>query len=248
MKINAMMRFIGVFFLPMVMMLLVNCSDSAGTQEQTDAKTMGAGEERQVKISTDFGDMIVQLSDSTPAHRDNFIQLVEQGFYDSLQFHRVIKEFMVQGGDPDSREAGLRQALGMGGPGYTVPAEIKSSLRHFKGALAAARQGDQVNPERASSGSQFYLVQGRPFSESELLGIEARMKGMEYQNASNLSYTAEEIARYGSEGGTPFLDNQYTVFGQVISGLEIIDSIAALPTVAGNRPEQEARMFMEVIR
>lgn len=248
MKVNAMMRFIGLFLLPAAMLLLVNCSNNGGPQDQINTAAATGGEERQVKISTDFGDMIVQLSDSTPAHRDNFIQLVEQGFYDSLQFHRVIKEFMIQGGDPDSREAGLRQPLGMGGPGYTVPAEIKSSLRHFKGALAAARQGDQVNPERASSGSQFYLVQGRPFAESELLGIEARMKGMEYQNASDLSYSPEEIERYGSEGGTPFLDNQYTVFGQVISGLEVIDSIAAVPTVPGNRPEQEVRMFMEVIR
>ncbi|MGY8940577.1 MAG: peptidylprolyl isomerase [Flavobacteriales bacterium] len=201
---------------------------------------------RQVLISTDFGDMIIELSDSTPGHRDNFIQLVETGFYDSLQFHRVIKDFMIQGGDPESKTASKSARLGSGGPGYTVPNEIRPDLLHYKGAIAAARQGDQANPKRASSGSQFYLVQGRPFSESELLGMEAR-NNREIPEEDQFHYSAEAVVRYGAEGGTPFLDNQYTVFGYVISGMEIIDVLGLVETAAGDRPVQEVRMSMKLI-
>jgi cyclophilin family peptidyl-prolyl cis-trans isomerase len=137
-----------------------------------------------VRIETTYGDMVVQLSDSTPKHRDNFLKLVEEGFYDSLLFHRVINEFMVQGGDPDSRGAAPGARLGSGGPGYRVDAEIRPDHLHFKGALAAARQGDNVNPLRQSSGSQFYIVQGRPFSDSEMSGVEGRIAAFaeEYGN------------------------------------------------------------------
>ena len=175
--------------------------------------------------------------------------------YKGSVFHRVIPNFMIQGGDPESKLATRSSRLGSGGPGYTVPQEIRTDNLHFKGALAAARQGDAANPERASSGSQFYLVQGRSFSEKELLQVQARVN-QDIQSGKNkfgypegeiFEYSAESIARYSTEGGTPFLDNQYTVFGYVISGLDIVDSIAAVQTAAGDRPVKEERMSMELM-
>ena len=205
-----------------------------------------------VEIETKFGSMIVQLSDSTPQHRDNFLKLVEEQFYDSLIFHRVIREFMVQGGDPQSKGAPASARLGSGGPGYTVEAEIRPDLLHFKGALSAARQGDNVNPTRRSSGSQFYLVQGRPFSDSEMSGIEGRIANstVEYDNDldnvenGQFVYSEEARSMYKTVGGTPFLDMQYTVFGYVIEGLDLIDSIAAVPTDRrrGDRPLDDVVM------
>ena len=199
--------------------------------------------------------MVVQLSDSTPQHRDNFVKLVEEGFYDSLLFHRVIKEFMVQGGDPQSKGASENARLGSGGPGYTIEAEIRPDHLHIKGALAAARQGDNINPEKRSSGSQFYLVQGRPFSEVEMSGIEGRIANFanEYgnglQNVENgqFVYSAESREAYQRLGGTPFLDMQYTVFGYVVEGLSIIDSIAAVETDRrrGDRPVEDVVMSMK---
>ena len=208
-----------------------------------------------VQIDTRFGPMVVQLSDSTPQHRDNFVKLVEEGFYDSLLFHRVIKEFMVQGGDPQSKGASENARLGSGGPGYTIEAEIRPDHLHIKGALAAARQGDNINPEKRSSGSQFYLVQGRPFSEVEMSGIEGRIANFanEYgnglQNVENgqFVYSAESREAYQRLGGTPFLDMQYTVFGYVVEGLSIIDSIAAVETDRrrGDRPVEDVVMSMK---
>ena len=199
--------------------------------------------------------MVVQLSDSTPQHRDNFVKLVEEGFYDSLLFHRVIKEFMVQGGDPQSKGASENTRLGSGGPGYTIEAEIRPDHLHIKGALAAARQGDNINPEKRSSGSQFYLVQGRPFSEVEMSGIEGRIANFanEYgnglQNVENgqFVYSAESREAYQRLGGTPFLDMQYTVFGYVVEGLSVIDSIAAVETDRrrGDRPVEDVVMSMK---
>ena len=208
-----------------------------------------------VEIETKFGSMIVLLSDSTPQHRDNFLKLVDEQFYDSLIFHRVIREFMVQGGDPQSKGADANVRLGSGGPGYTVEAEIRPDLLHVKGALSAARQGDNVNPERRSSGSQFYLVQGRQFSENELDGIEGRIASFanEYGNGlanvknGQFEYSDESRELYKTVGGTPFLDMQYTVFGYVIEGLDIIDSIAAVPTDRrrGDRPQEDVVMSMK---
>ncbi|MEL7124259.1 MAG: peptidylprolyl isomerase, partial [Bacteroidota bacterium] len=132
-----------------------------------------------VEVQTEFGNMLIQLSDATPEHRDNFLKLAEEGFYDGLLFHRVINGFMVQGGDPNSKEARKGQPLGSGGPGYTVPAEFVDSLAHVKGAIAAARTGDQVNPQKRSSGSQFYIVQGRPVDDNMLNQFEARL-GIRY--------------------------------------------------------------------
>lgn len=192
-----------------------------------------------VEIETDFGNMIVKLYDATPKHRDNFVKLVEDGFYDDLLFHRVIENFMVQGGDPKSKGAGIKERLGSGGPGYTVPAEFVDTLVHIKGALCAARQGDQVNPERRSSGSQFYIVHGKEVGEKEILAMESR-KGIRYEKAQREAYL-----KYG---GTPFLDRDYVVFGMVIEGLEVIDKIAEVPTMPGDRPKKDVKMKMRVIK
>ena len=212
-----------------------------------NASDAGEVAPRQVRIGTNFGAMVVELSDETPLHRDNFIKLVEEGFYDSLLFHRVMQGFMVQGGDPAGRNAHATQQLGSGGPGYTVPAEFNRGLNHFKGALAAARQPDHVNPDRASSGSQFYVVQGKTYGEEELLGTIGRLNSKR-TSADSIHYTAAQVEGYMVQGGTPFLDMEYTVFGMVIEGLEVIDIIAAQPVMRGNRPHQDIRMTMEIIR
>ena len=192
-----------------------------------------------VEIETPFGNMLVELYDETPQHRDNFLKLAEEGFYDSLLFHRVIEGFMIQGGDPDSRNAFTDQVLGRGGPGYTVPAEFVDTLIHVKGALAAARKGDQVNPEKASSGSQFYIVQGQPTTRATLDQIEAR---------KNFRYGTAQREAYAEVGGTPFLDQDYTVFGKVIKGLEVIDKIAEVQTDPRDRPLDDVWMIMTVIK
>ncbi|HOZ76856.1 MAG TPA: peptidylprolyl isomerase [Ferruginibacter sp.] len=188
-----------------------------------------------VKISTDFGDMVVKLYNKTPQHRDNFIKLVSEHFYDSLLFHRVISNFMIQGGDPNSKYAQPGVMLGNGDVGYKVPAEFDSTLVHKKGALCAARDG---NPEKASSGCQFYIVQGKPVSEPELDNISMR-NGFKYSSAQRMTYKMN--------GGTPFLDNNYTVFGEVETGMEVVDKIAAVQKGAADRPVQDVRMKMEII-
>jgi len=196
----------------------------------------------QVEIRTTLGTIIVELYNETPQHRDNFLKLVREGAYDSLLFHRVIPGFMVQGGDPDSRRAADGTPLGNGGPGYTVPAEIVPGIIHRKGALAAARQADGVNPERRSSGSQFYIVQGKSFAPTDLDRLNAR-KGKDA-----VAYTEADRNTYGTVGGAPHLDGAYTVFGEVVHGLEVIDAIAAQPTGAYDRPLTDIRMYMRVIR
>ncbi|MCC6723595.1 MAG: peptidylprolyl isomerase [Saprospiraceae bacterium] len=192
-----------------------------------------------VEIETEYGTMTIQLSNATPQHRDNFIKLAEEGYYDGTIFHRVIEGFMLQGGDPDSKKAKPGQQLGVGGPSYTVPAEFVDSLVHVKGAICAARQGDQVNPQKRSSGSQFYIVQGKSQSAQELDMIEAR-KGFRYSKAQRDAYM--------SQGGTPFLDREYTVFGRVVKGFEVIDKIAALETDPGDRPRTDVKMKVRVIK
>jgi peptidyl-prolyl cis-trans isomerase B (cyclophilin B) len=183
--------------------------------------------------------MTVWLYDATPKHRDNFLKLAEQGYFDDLLFHRVINGFMIQGGDPNSRNAKPNQQLGSGGPGYTIPAEFVDSLVHKKGALAAARTGDQVNPEKKSSGSQFYIVQGRAVTADELDMIESR-KGFRYSK--------EQRDTYMAAGGTPFLDRDYTVFGEVIEGLDVIDKIASVATLPGDRPKVDVRMKIKPVK
>lgn len=203
-------------------------------------KSLAPQEPRRVLIETNLGSMVIQLSDSTPGHRDNFVKLVEEGFYEDLLFHRVIKDFMIQGGDPNSRGAEPTARLGNGGPGYTIPAEIRADHVHVKGALAAARQGDQVNPLKASSGSQFYLVHGKTYNEMELARMEERVRG----NAPEFQYTPEAKEAYAISGGTPFLDMGYTVFGHVTEGINVVDSIANVQTRRGDRPLEDVWMRM----
>jgi len=193
-----------------------------------------SGEKNQYAlIETDFGNMKVMLYNETPQHRDNFVKLVKEHYYDDLLFHRVINGFMIQGGDPNSKNAPPDAPLGAGGPGYQIPAEI--GLPHIKGALAAARTN---NPEKASSGSQFYLVQGTAQTERSLSNI-AGQKG--------ITYTPEQIKTYTERGGTPQLDNEYTVYGMVVEGLDVIDKIAAVQTNQANRPVQDVKMHIKLL-
>lgn len=198
-----------------------------------------------VVISTKYGDMTLWLYDDTPIHKQNFMKLVNESFYDSLLFHRVISGFMIQGGDPDSRDAKPRAMLGRGGPGYTIPAEILPNHTHKKGALAAARQGDAVNPNKESSGSQFYIVQGRPITPENLDKMESTRKRKE---SNFMGYSDEQKEAYTTLGGTPHLDGGYTVFGEVIDGLDIIDSIAKQPINSANRPKEDIVMSMKVVK
>lgn len=184
-----------------------------------------------VTINTEFGDMTVMLYNSTPKHRDNFLSLVEQGYYDSLLFHRVIPGFMIQGGDPDSRNAKPRQQLGMGGPGYRVPAEIGAP--HFKGVLAAATDG---NPQKESAGSQFYIVHGREVTDAMLDQV---------QQQKGITYSPEQRQLYKEIGGYPPLDNDYTVFGEVVDGLDVIGKIVTVDKDQSNRPIKNIRMMIK---
>lgn len=194
---------------------------------------------RDVLLQTTYGEITLRLSDSTPLHRDNFLKLVKKGYYDSTLFHRVIQDFMIQSGDPKSKNATAGQPLGNGGPGYTIPAEIRVSLFHKKGVLAAARMGDNVNPQKASSGSQFYIVQGKIFTDAGLDSLEiARLAGRKLPD--------EHRSVYKTIGGSPHLDQNYTVFGEVIKGLDVVDRIAAVQTSKGqdrDRPLVDVRII-----
>lgn len=245
--------------------------------------------ENLVKIECEYGTMIVRLYDDTPQHRDNFLKLVKEGFYNDLLFHRVIKDFMVQGGDPDSKGAPAGKQLGAGDVGYTVPAEfVYPTHYHKKGALAAARQGDQVNPEKRSSGCQFYIVQGKKYNENELNQMERALgqkamqarfdqlvqenkdsiKAMrinrdqaglqalqdklvktvetEFKDKQSVKMPEQMRKDYMEIGGTPFLDNEYTVFGEVVEGLDVIDKIAAVETNPGDRPKTDIKMKVKI--
>jgi peptidyl-prolyl cis-trans isomerase B (cyclophilin B) len=194
--------------------------------------------DKDIEKATTKGTIILRLSDSTPLHRDNFLKLVKSNYYDSILFHRVIRTFMIQAGDPNSKHAAKDAQLGDGGPSYTIPAEFRQTLFHRKGALAAAREGDDTNPAKASSASQFYIVQGKKFSSAGLDSVETfRLKGRKIP--------AEHRAIYSSIGGAPHLDQNYTIFGEVISGLDIVDSIADVPTSGRpfDRPVQDVRII-----
>lgn len=237
-----------------------------------------------VTIHTAYGDMVAILYDETPKHKENFIKLVREHYYDSLLFHRVVKDFMIQGGDPDSKKAEEGARLGDGGPGYTIPAEINPRLFHEKGALSAARLGDAMNPDKASSGSQFYIVQGTRQTEAQLKldfqkynqalqqffrmpenqpyqdsiriyiesrdqqGFEAFLTGLRPLVEEKLGISVEKelapelVEAYTTVGGTPSLDGEYTVFGKVISGLEVIDKIADVERDMFDRPVKDIRM------
>ena len=236
-----------------------------------------------VKIQTMLGDIVVRLYDETPIHRDNFIKLVREGYYDGTLFHRVIKGFMIQGGDPDSKGAPAGKMLGVGGPDYTLEAEIKDGIFHKRGALAAARQGDEVNPERRSSGSQFYIVWGQVYNESQLRQFAKQLKMQQIQSAFNQlvgqhhdeimqlrrernrealqalqeklaneaeaqvagnGLTDEQMQIYSTIGGTPHLDGQYTVFGEVEEGLDVVELIQGSATGRADRPLDDIEMRM----
>ncbi len=194
------------------------------------AKTPVAPKQTKVLIETEFGNMTAVLYNETPQHRDTFLKLVKQGWYNGSIFHRVIKNFMIQGGGQGNQ---------MNDPGYTVPAEFVSKYFHKKGALAAARKGDQVNPKKASSGSQFYIVQGQVLNDQQL---------DMFQKQTNKVISPERRAAYKKTGGTPHLDDEYTVFGEVISGLEVIDKIAAVQTGPGDKPVKDVKMKITVIK
>lgn len=240
------------------------------------------------KIETSLGDIIVRLYDETPLHRDNFVKLAKEGYYNGTLFHRVIKNFMIQGGDPDSIDAPAGKMLGTGGPDYTIDAEIKPNLFHKRGALAAARQGDEVNPERKSSGSQFYIVWGDIYSEGKLGQLAKSLQMQQLQMVFNnlakehhaqimemrrnrdraglqelqekLAAQAEEIVKamggglteeqkniYSTVGGTPHLDGQYTVFGEVEEGLDIVEQIQNCATGYADRPIEDISMNISII-
>lgn len=203
-------------------------ADSLSTQ-----KTMA---ETRVKITTSMGDIVLKLSNKTPKHRDNFIKLVKEHFYDSLLFHRVINNFMIQGGDPKSKNALPNILLGNGDVPYTIPAEFDTTLYHKRGALAAARDN---NPEKASSGCQFYIVQGKKVNGDELDIIE-KQKNSYFSSAKRMTYKMN--------GGTPKLDMNYTVFGEVESGMEIVDKIIMVETDENNRPKLDVYMKMEILK
>ena len=209
------------------------------TRKKEKRVKIDAPEKCLVEIETDYGIMIAELSDETPLHRDNFSKLAEEGFYNGLIFHRVIQSFMVQGGDPKSKNAPPGTPLGGGGPGYQIDAGITPSLTHVKGALAAARMPDHINPEKKSSGSQFYVVHGKTISEGELDKMEGR---------NDIRYTPEQRKAYLENGGYPSLDQNYTVFGQIISGLEVIDKIAEVKRDNRNRPEVDIKMKVRLIK
>ena len=233
-----------------------------------------------------LGDIVVRLYDETPLHRDNFVKLAKEGYYDGTLFHRVIKDFMVQGGDPDSKGAPAGKMLGMGGPDYTIEAEIKDTLFHKRGALAAARQGDQVNPERRSSGSQFYIAWGQVYNEGQLRQFSKQLRMQRVQavfndlvaehrseiiqmrkdrdraglqelqdrliaeaekRVGNVGLSDEQIRVYSTIGGVPHLDGQYTVFGEVEEGLDVVEMIQGTATGRGDRPLDDIEMRVSVI-
>ena len=187
-----------------------------------------------IEITTEYGTMKIMLYNETPLHRDNMLKLVHEKFYDSLLFHRVIKEFMIQGGDPESKHAKPGEMLGSGSaPGDRIPAEFKPDLIHKKGALAAARDN---NPQKASSNCQFYIVQGKKQTEADLSSVERQ---------GGFKYTDEQKQVYETIGGTPRLDQNYTVYGEVYEGLNVLDSIAAVKTDHNDRPLKDVRMTIK---
>lgn len=195
-----------------------------------------------VRLETDKGNIRIALSNLTPKHRDNFLGLVRQGFYDGLLFHRVIEDFVIQTGDPESRGASTDVRLGDGGPGYTIPAEIVfPELCHYRGSVAAAREPDEVNPEFRSSGSQFYIVWGRKMTPAGM------KKAMSYLAERGVELDKFQISDYQTKGGVPHLDGGYTVFGEVIEGLNVVKLIQSMPTDKDDRPVEDISILRAVV-
>ena len=198
--------------------------------------------ERHVVLETTMGTIELKLYDETPLHRDNFLSLAKEGAYDSLLFHRVIRDFMIQGGDPDSKRAEPGAILGEGDKPYTVPAEfrLEKGIFHRRGVLAAAREGDNVNPERRSSAMQFYIVWGRVFDDEGLDKVQERLDA---RTGGRVVLTPEMRETYKTVGGTPHLDGMYTVFGEVVSGLDVVDAIQQVATDPYDRPLEDIRIL-----
>ncbi len=276
----------GVFVLLIICMAIFTACQSAQKKDYTMEK------EVKVKIETSQGDVVVKLYDETPKHRDNFIKLVTEGTYEGTLFHRVIKDFMIQAGDPESKNAPKGKMLGSGDVGYTLPAEfVYPRYFHKKGALSAARQGDNVNPKKESSGCQFYIVTGKVYNDSTLLGMEQQLNQKRLTEAFNslaqkhmkeiykmrkendqeglmtlqetlfakaeamvagqpeFRFTPEQVKAYTTVGGTPHLDGDYTVFGEVLEGMEVVDKIQRVATDRSDRPEEDVKIIrMEVLR
>jgi len=276
------------FFLIVIFSIIIFACNST---KESNSKNTEPIDSNLYVIQTKFGDMIIRLFDETPLHRDNFKKLVADSFYDGTLFHRVIPNFMIQGGDPDSKNAQPGQRLGMGNLNYTVPNEVSPKFIHKKGALAAAQQDQRVNPLRASSASQFYIVDGSSTNKKTLKSFERRKniskkrtfsteimndssnlnlrnKYLNARNSKNVDstnfylakiqtlidkayakkafyYSLEQIALYDSLGGAPNLDGDYTVFGEIIEGISIIDSIAILKKDKNNRPEEDLKMTIK---
>lgn len=278
MRHTFIMKFTKLLLILLFMASTESCRANAAQQSGASA----AAEETKVLIKTSLGDIKIKLYNDTPLHRDNFIKLVNESYYDGVLFHRVIKNFMVQAGDPDSKNAPADKHLGVGGPDYVIPAEIIYPVHfHKKGALSAARQADQVNPERASSGSQFYIVTGKRYNEDQLKETEMQLcqsdmqahfqrlcnensdtimrlqmagdrNGLqELQNKfikivqdsvktnGRMRFNKEQVEAYTTIGGTPFLDTQYTVFGEVIDGMDVVDQIEKVSTNSQDRPKKD---------
>ncbi|RLD61514.1 MAG: peptidylprolyl isomerase [Bacteroidetes bacterium] len=261
----------------------------------TFSNVFSQNNEREILIETNFGNIKLKLYNETPKHRDNFLRLVSENYFDSLLFHRVINNFMIQGGDPDSKNAPKGKLLGDGGPDYTIAAEFNKNLFHKKGVLAAAREGDKVNPEKRSSASQFYIVQGQVFTNEQLdkmenainqrrkqefiinylnkkenKALKNKLDSLQKNKKTNeiesiilkiekdtqeefnknykLTYTTEQRKIYKSIGGTPHLDGSYTVFGEVVEGLDVVDKIATVKTDKNNRPLKDVVMKIKIIK
>lgn len=275
-----------IYILCAIVMATISCSMKNNNESNQQNNTTVENEKRtQVEIKTSLGDIVVELYNETPKHRDNFIKLVKEGYYDGVLFHRVIKDFMIQTGDGSSKNAKKDDMLGAGDLNYTIPAEfVYPKFFHKKGALAAARTGDQVNPERASSGSQFYIVTGRVCNDDEMRMMEQRLEygkkqsifqslamqhrdeiiemqrngdqaGLEkLQNEliplveaeyakDPAKFTEEQRQAYSTIGGAPHLDGQYTVFGEVVKGLEVVDKIQNVTTGANDRPVDDVKII-----
>lgn len=259
--------------------------DVTTVQEKSPAMSIDLNNTTRVLLETTFGEIELALYNETPQHRDNFIKLVNEGAYDGVLFHRVIKDFMIQTGDPDSKNATVDALLGSGGPGYDLPAEIVyPKLFHKRGVLAAAREGDETNPERKSSGSQFYIVTGRRYSEYQLNAMIERLadqsKGMKFQSLARerwpeieslqaqgdttalmnlqnelikqtedwysknpVQFTQQQIDAYSTVGGTPHLDGTYTVFGEVVRGMDVVDKIQNVTTGKNDRPVDDVKII-----